>query len=848
MATVDAVPAYIRICPVCEAENPPARARCACGASLAGVDFTLKRPAGEEAAAQAAQAPAPVVSETPAATPAVAAAGVVCPYPDCAQSNPPGQVRCVYCNRPLAAAPAATTIAGARPLPAALRDDYRVVDVFPASGSEADIMLVADVRNGERRVVKLYRKGVEPDFRLLAILSQSVGDSVVRVLAHGISEGVAYELLEYIPNGTLQELMQSGPLSRDDVRRIVSEIADALAGIHAHRILHRDLKPENVLVRSRSPLELALTDFGIASLAQATQHFTSAARTTKYAAPEALTGVIDAKSDWWSLGMIVLEAATGRHPFDGLTEQVVSHRLATRPIDVRGVYYDDLRQLCRGLLLRDPKRRWGGDEVARWLAGDQTLAVAEDAEGAASVVQPYRIGTTECTTAAELALALARHWDDARKDLARGQIARWLEHELNDYNLVRKLRDLDDERGLSADGRLLRFLLAAAPDLPPVWQGAPVSHDALVDAARRAANDDDGAQSWLDSMYREEALAQFVANGHTDLREIDRLWRDGVAYFLELWQAARAAEEAWRKEPRPVAGLASAKVVSFDDLVFAAPTRLAPPPQRAIHATLLLAQTQPDYVSALRGEVIGGLAEVAGHCPWFEALGEKAQRDPIAMLVAHRMLPHARDDAAMESRRDAASSDARARIIAEARDALRARVSELLAIPVDDDGDLDRQTTSRLLDALAHLQQACRTAVSLGYADPDVDALRRSAERLSTLGLSTQQALTQCEEAHGINAIFLRPERLVIAVVIGLGALVSRSAWIIAAVFVIAVAAFGYRWYAGFQAGDEALAQLRSLRLNARTFLRTSPGGTEGSAPSAGSARRRDSASEMGSG
>ena len=233
-----------------------------------------------------------------------------------------------------------------------------------------------------------------------------------------------------------------------DVRRIVKELADALNGIHAQRILHRDLKPENVLVRTLAPLELALSDFGIASLREATQHFTGGARTAKYAAPEALTGVLDDKSDWWALGMIAFEAAMGRHPFDGLSEQVINHHLATRPVDVRAIYDDRLRALCRGLLLRDPKRRWGGPEVTRWLAGDHSLVVPED-DGHAIAVRPYRIGEIECTNGAELAVALARNWEAGVKDLARGQLARWIEQELHDHNLLRKLRDLVDRRGAS---------------------------------------------------------------------------------------------------------------------------------------------------------------------------------------------------------------------------------------------------------------------------------------------------------------------------------------------------------------------------------------------------------------
>ncbi len=746
-------------------------------------------------------------------------ASIVCPYPDCAQRNAADRERCVYCNRPLRAS--APAIAGARPLPSALRDDYSVVDVFPATGSEADILLVADVRTGERRVAKLYRRGIAPDFRLLDILAQTVGDAVVHVLAHGVSDGAAYELLEYVPGGTLEDLLRAGPLPQADVRRIVREIADALNGIHAHRILHRDLKPENVLIRSASPLELALTDFGIASLAAATQHFTSAARTTKYAAPEVLTGVLDAKSDWWSLGMIVLEAASGAHPFDGLSEQVMNHHLATRPIDVRGVYDDELRMLCRGLLLRDPKQRWGGDEVARWLAADPTLTVAEDADGVASSVHPYRFGKTEATTGAELALALAKHWDAARRDLARGQVARWLEQELHDHNLLRILRDLQERKDASDDARLLHFLLAAAPDLPPVWRGSPVMVDAVLARAREAAHGDDAAQAWLDSLARDQVLEIFAAAGHADLGALERRWRAGWKSFLDVWEAARRAEEQWRQQPRDVGGGADAAAVSFDDLAFTAPGRLVAPPQLAVNGALLLALTDPAYVEALRGEVTGGLAQVAGYCPWFDALWERSQRDEASVLAARLLLPHAQDDATMEARRQSATADARAHLRDEARDELRTRVSELLAFIPTGDEDLAAATVSQLLESFNGFQHACQNVLRLGQADAEYDALRRTVEKLSTLGFSAQRALTDSEEIQGVNAIFLTPQRMLAGVAILGASLFLRVPVAFLLVLAIAAAAIGYRWYVGFHATESALGKLRLFGLHARTFLRS---------------------------
>jgi len=834
---------HVRVCPVCERENPPERTRCACGALLTGVDFSVRRPpqvepvpadAGEpataphspvedaatDAAVADAATPAPRGADESAAS---AQPAVVCPYADCAQPNPAGAERCVYCNRALQ--PASPAIAGARPLPAALRDAYRLVDVFPATGGEADILLVADAKTGERRVAKLYRRGIAPDFRLLDILAQAVGDTVVRVLAHGVSDGAAYEILEYVPGGTLQDLMRAGPLPKADIRRIVKEIADALTGIHAHRILHRDLKPENVLIRAKSPLELALTDFGIASISAATQHFTSAARTTKYAAPEALTGVLDAKSDWWSLGMIVLEAASGRHPFDGLNEQVMNHHLATRPIDVRGVYDDDLRMLCRGLLLRDPKRRWGGDEVARWLAGDRSLAVPEGADGVASAVRPYRFGKTEATTGAELAVALAKHWDAGCRDLARGQVARWLEHELHDFDLLRTLRDIQDQRGLSDDARLLRFLVAAAPDLPAVWRGSPVSEAAILAAARAAANDRGDAQDWLDSLVRDDVLATYAGAGHGGLADLDRRWREAWRDFSALWDAARRAEERWRAQPRDVGGGAGSGAVSFDDLAFVATGRLAPPPQRAVNGPLLLALTDAAYVDALRGEVTGALAGVAGYCPWFETTWEKAQRDAIGVVAARFLLPQAQENAAREAKRQSATADARARAFDEARAKLRAQLAEVLDLAPTGDQDLDHETAGRLLDAFNGFHAACQEVVRSSDLGDDAETLRRALDKLSALALAAQRALSEAERLAGVNAIFLTPARMFAGGAVIALALLLRFPAAVLAVLAAAALAVGYRWYVGFRATEEALAKLRLFGLSARTFLRSEAGG-----------------------
>jgi hypothetical protein len=720
----------------------------------------------------------------------------------------------VYCNRSLREEESQPV--DARPLPPALRERFRVVEAFPATGSEADILLVVDRETGREAVAKLYRKGIKPDFRLLAILAQSVGHTVVQVLDHGVSDGAAYELLEYIPGGTLEALMQSGPLPKDDIEAMVREIADALAGIHAHGILHRDLKPENVLVRASRPLRLALTDFGIASLSDATQHFTTAARTTKYAAPEVLTGVLDNKSDWWSLGMIVLEAASGKHPFDGLSEQVMNHQLATRPIDVRGVYDDALRVLCRGLLLRDPARRFGAAEVARWLEGDVTLAAPEERE--ATSVRPYRFGTTQVTSAPELALALAKHWLEARRDLARGHIGRWIENELHDHNLLRALQDIQDTRGLGEDGKLLRFLLAAAPDLPPVWKARPLALESVIAIARDAAQGDADAAEWLDSLVRDDVLESYAGAGHESLGTLARRWREGFASFAATWHEAQRTEESSRREARDAGG---APVVSVDDLMYVSTGRLVMPEQRIVNGALLVALHDDAYVEALRGQIAGAFAKVAGYCSWFETVWGRASADPMGVLACHALLAVAQDDAALEVKRQAASEQARAGMRQEARAELGNIAQAILDLSPTGDEDLTREQVSELLDEFGALDRACVRVARLGLTDAESEELRKHAEKLATFGAAAQRALARTEEVRGINAIFLTPERLAIGGIVLLFAILSRMAVALIVVLGAAALVVGYRWLRGFNATEEALRRLRAFGLHARNFLRS---------------------------
>jgi serine/threonine protein kinase len=420
----------VKRCPTCEAENAPTAARCGCGAFLIGVDLT-ERAAGVGALLEPAVQPAQGAAASPASdggsaaalrTSALAAAagdaradapseGRRCAFADCGQVNPAETAVCVYCNRPIdspapasgpaprnqpmadqerhgaSPAPAASARTALIRLPAKLAARFTVEEPLKAAGSEADLFIVRDAAGG-RAVLKLYRHGIEPDTGVLERVSKAMPDQIVRLLEYGREDGVPYELLEYCEHGSLRMLLKGRPVPLDAARTLLTELAGAIAHLHECGIVHRDLKPENVLIRGLLPLDLVLTDFGIASIVQATMHYTSAARTLHYSAPEAGSNWVGKPTDYWALGMMLVEAIGGRHPFEGLSDAVIAHWLVTRPIDLTGVADARWQRLCRGLLTRDPQARWGGQEIERWLDGDDTLPIADERAASGGTGRP----------------------------------------------------------------------------------------------------------------------------------------------------------------------------------------------------------------------------------------------------------------------------------------------------------------------------------------------------------------------------------------------------------------------------------------------------------------------------
>ena len=171
-------------------------------------------------------------------------------------------------------------------------------------------------------------------------------------------------VMEYMPGGSLREVLDKTPqLPLPQVLTIALELADALARTHHRHVVHRDLKPANVLIApDGSP---RLTDFGIARLAQGHTHLTTQGATlgtVAYMSPEALKGEeLDARTDIWSFGVMVLEMLCGRNPFDKLHFAPTLAAILQDPLPSIHLFRPDippaLAEIVQTMLVRDRAER-----------------------------------------------------------------------------------------------------------------------------------------------------------------------------------------------------------------------------------------------------------------------------------------------------------------------------------------------------------------------------------------------------------------------------------------------------------------------------------------------------------
>jgi serine/threonine protein kinase len=417
-----------------------------------------------------------------------------------------------------------------------------------ASGGESDVLLVRRREDGGRAAaLKVYRHGLEPDAEALAAIRALPREHVVEIDDCGRSSAGWWEEQEYIEHGSLADMLErEGPrLGAGRLREVVVELASALEAVHP--VLHRDVKPTNVFVRTVEPLDLVLGDFGLARSTAFTHIVSTVAGSLAYQSPEALDGGASSARDWWAVGMIVAEAAIGWHPFfdpelgwPSAAEMRIA--LTTRPVPLDGIDDERVRLLCRGLLVRDPRQRWGAIEVRSWLDGGSPVVAAEVAvrgDGRAATIQPFVFAGQRCTTPEQLAPLLAQYWDDALRLISGAaseapdyvRLAGWLD----EHACEAALRILNAPYDREWSRRLFRLLRAFGPDLPPSFRGYVIDQQGLLELAHDAVNGDENAGGVIRDIVNLGILAELAReDSHQQLEPVERSWREQAELLAEL--------------------------------------------------------------------------------------------------------------------------------------------------------------------------------------------------------------------------------------------------------------------------------------------------------------------------
>ena len=256
---------------------------------------------------------------------------------------------------------------------------YRIVSPLGAGGMGV-VYRAEDVRLGREVAVKVVSQDFVNDQQALQRLRSEARaasalnhPNICTIFDIGEDEGRPFIVMELMRGATLRDHVDSGRIKIGQLIEIGIEVADALHATHSDGIIHRDIKPGNIFLTDRGHVKLL--DFGLAKL---TEEFTGspgaqetldrtavgvALGTISYMSPEQATGEpLDGRTDLFSLGVVLYECATGRHPFaagsSAVTLAGILSRAPAAPITLNPDLPIRIQEIINNCLEKDRELRY----------------------------------------------------------------------------------------------------------------------------------------------------------------------------------------------------------------------------------------------------------------------------------------------------------------------------------------------------------------------------------------------------------------------------------------------------------------------------------------------------------
>jgi serine/threonine protein kinase len=256
------------------------------------------------------------------------------------------------------------------------------IDNLIAAGGMGEVYIGHVIETGDRVAVKILQREFCQNTAALTLFRKEASalhyvhdDAVVRYYVFAVEPvlGRPYLAMEFVEGRPLSDILEAdGPLTLEAVMSLRRRLASGLQAAHDHGVIHRDVSPDNIVIPSGDVSHAKIIDFGIA---RSTQHGTvigsGFAGKINYVSPEQLGlfgGDVTAKSDIYSLGLVLVQALAGR-PIDmgGSQVEIIEKR---RKIPDLGAIDMRIRPLFEQMLQPDPADRLGSmADVAAWSLG-----------------------------------------------------------------------------------------------------------------------------------------------------------------------------------------------------------------------------------------------------------------------------------------------------------------------------------------------------------------------------------------------------------------------------------------------------------------------------------------------